>query len=104
MIALNYGRHYDMLEATKSIASKVKDGLLQLEDIDNKLFEQELSTKCANFAKPAHKNWRRTENQQLAYSELYFTKTLFPDFGEEELKEAILSFQLRHRRFGGHTY
>ncbi|KAH0662272.1 hypothetical protein KY284_027203 [Solanum tuberosum] len=41
---------------------------------------------------------------ELAYSELYFTKTLFPDFGEEAFMEAILSFQQRHRRFGGHTY
>ncbi|XP_059301929.1 (2Z,6Z)-farnesyl diphosphate synthase CPT6, chloroplastic-like [Lycium ferocissimum] len=108
MMALNYGGHYDMLQATKSIASKVKDGILQLEDIDNKLFEQELATKCA---KPdlliRTGGEQRISNfllWQLAYSELYFTKTLFPDFGEEELKEAILSFQGRHRRFGGHTY
>ncbi|OIT27437.1 PREDICTED: dimethylallylcistransferase, chloroplastic-like [Nicotiana attenuata] len=111
MLALNYGGHYDILEATKSIASKVKDGLLQLEDIDYKLFEQELATKYAKFAKPdlliRTGGEQRISNfllWQIAYSELYFTKTLFPDFGEEELKEAIRSFQQRHRRFGGHTY
>ncbi|MCD9642550.1 Dimethylallylcistransferase, chloroplastic [Datura stramonium] len=108
MMALNYGGHYDMLQATKSIASKVKDGVVQLEDINNKLFEKELSTKCA---KPdlliRTGGEQRISNfllWQLAYSELYFTETLFPDFGEEALKEAMLSFQRRHRRFGGHTY
>ncbi|WMV34405.1 hypothetical protein MTR67_027790 [Solanum verrucosum] len=108
-MALNYGGKYDMLQATKSIASKVKDGLINLEDINNKLFEQELATKCA---KPPDLVIRTGGEQrlsnfllwELAYSELYFTKTLFPDFGEEALKEAILSFQQRHRRFGGHTY
>ncbi|WMV34422.1 hypothetical protein MTR67_027807 [Solanum verrucosum] len=108
-MALNYGGKYDMLQATKSIASKVKDGLINLEDINNKLFEQELATKCA---KPPDLVIRTGGEQrlsnfllwQLAYSELYFTKTLFPDFGEEAFTEAILSFQQRHRRFGGHTY
>ncbi|XP_060182264.1 (2Z,6Z)-farnesyl diphosphate synthase CPT6, chloroplastic-like [Lycium barbarum] len=111
MMALNYGGHYDMLQATKCIASKLKDGLLKLEDIDNKLFEQELSTKCAKFPKPdlliRTGGEQRISNfllWQLAYSEMYFTNTLFPDFGEEDLKEAVLSFQRRHRRFGGHTY
>ncbi|MCD7462198.1 Dimethylallylcistransferase, chloroplastic [Datura stramonium] len=111
MMALNYGGHYDMLQATKSIASKVKDGLLQLEDINNTLFEEELSTKHAKFVKPdlliRTGGEQRISNfllWQLAYSELYFTKTLFPNFGEEAFKEAILSFQRRHRRFGGHTY
>ncbi|KAK6786985.1 hypothetical protein RDI58_015510 [Solanum bulbocastanum] len=97
---LNYGEKYDMLQATKSIASKVKDGLINLEDINNKLFEQELATKCAKTPDLVI----RTGGEQklsnfllweLVYSELYFTKTLFPDFGEEAFKEAILSFQQR---------
>ncbi|KAG5601128.1 hypothetical protein H5410_032498 [Solanum commersonii] len=111
MIALNYGGHYDVLQATKSIASKVNDGLLQLEDINDKIIEQELSTKCAKFPKPdlliRTGGEQRISNfllWQLAYSELYFTNTLFPDFGEEALMEAIFSFQQRQRRFGGHTY
>nr|XP_016457056.1 PREDICTED: dimethylallylcistransferase, chloroplastic-like [Nicotiana tabacum] len=111
VIALNYGGYYDILQATKSIASKVKDGLLQLEDINNDLFERELVTKCIKFAKPDLLIRTGGEQRisifllwQLAYSELYFTKTLFPDFGENNLKEAILSFQQRQRRFGGHTY
>ncbi|XP_070033777.1 (2Z,6Z)-farnesyl diphosphate synthase CPT6, chloroplastic-like [Nicotiana tomentosiformis] len=111
MIAVNYGGHYDILQATKSIANKVKNGLLELEDIDNTLFERELASKCTKFAKPDLLIRTGGEHRisnfllwQLAYSELYFTKTLFPDFGEEALKEAILSFQRRHRRFGDHTY
>ncbi|KAG5601133.1 hypothetical protein H5410_032503 [Solanum commersonii] len=107
--ALNYGGKYDILQATKSIASKVKDGLINLEDINNKLFEQELATKCAKTPDLVIRTGgeQRLSNfllWELAYSELYFTKTLFPDFGEEPFKEAILSFQQRHRRFGGHTY
>ncbi|XP_049379018.1 (2Z,6Z)-farnesyl diphosphate synthase CPT6, chloroplastic [Solanum stenotomum] len=111
VLALNYGGHYDMLQATKNIASKVKDGVIQLEDIDNTLFEQELTTNCAKFPKPdlliRTGGEQRISNfllWQLAYSELYFTNTLFPDFGEEAFMEAIFSFQQRHRRFGGHTY
>ncbi|NP_001412225.1 (2Z,6Z)-farnesyl diphosphate synthase CPT6, chloroplastic isoform 1 [Solanum lycopersicum] len=111
MMALNYGGQYDMLQATKNIASKVKDGLIKLEDIDYTLFEQELTTKCAKFPKPdlliRTGGEQRISNfllWQLAYSELYFTNTLFPDFGEEALMDAIFSFQRRHRRFGGHTY
>ncbi|KAK4718678.1 hypothetical protein R3W88_017016 [Solanum pinnatisectum] len=105
-MALNYGGKYDMLQATKSIASKVKDGLINLEDISNKLFEQELATKTPDLVIRTGGEQRLSNFLlwQLAYSELYFTKTLFPDFGEEAFKETILSFQQRHRRFGGHTY
>ncbi|MCD9559426.1 Dimethylallylcistransferase, chloroplastic [Datura stramonium] len=106
VIALNYGGHYDILQATKSIASKVMNGFLHVEDINMNLFEQELESKCPDLLIRTGGE-QRVSNfllWQLAYSEFYFTNTLFPDFGEKELKEAILNFQQRHRRFGGHTY
>ncbi|OIT29427.1 (2z,6z)-farnesyl diphosphate synthase, chloroplastic, partial [Nicotiana attenuata] len=102
IIALNNGGHYDMLEATKSIASKVKDGLLRLEDIDYKLFEQELSTKCPKRAKNRESVTSYCGNCLTLNYTSKKKKILFPHFGEE-LKKAIRSFQ-QHSRFGGHTY
>ncbi|PHU00657.1 Dehydrodolichyl diphosphate synthase 5 [Capsicum chinense] len=65
LMALNYGGHYDMVQATKSIATKVKDGVLLLEQADNKLLEQELATKCVKFARPDLLiRTGRTENQR----------------------------------------
>ncbi|XP_070046223.1 dimethylallylcistransferase CPT1, chloroplastic-like [Nicotiana tomentosiformis] len=111
VIALNYGGHYDILQATKSIASKVMNGSLQLEDINKNLFDQEFESKCLSIANPDLLTRTGGEQRvsnfllwQLAYSEYYFTKTLFADFGEEDLEEAICNFQRRHRRFGGHKY
>ncbi|XP_075087506.1 dimethylallylcistransferase CPT1, chloroplastic-like [Nicotiana tabacum] len=111
VIALNYGGHYDILQATKSIASKVMNGSLQLEDINKNLFDQEFESKCLSIANPDLLTRTGGEQRvsnfllwQLAYSEYYFTKTLFADFGEKDLEEAICNFQRRHRRFGGHKY
>ncbi|XP_055821881.1 nerylneryl diphosphate synthase CPT2, chloroplastic-like isoform X2 [Solanum dulcamara] len=111
VIALNYGGYYDILQATKSIANKVMNGILHVEDINKNLFERELESKHLNIPNPdlliRTGGEQRLSNfmlWELAYCEFYFTKTLFPDFGEKDLKEAILNFQQRHRRFGGHTY
>ncbi|XP_047269299.1 LOW QUALITY PROTEIN: nerylneryl diphosphate synthase CPT2, chloroplastic-like [Capsicum annuum] len=111
VIALNYGGYYDIIQATKSIASKVMNGFLHLEDINENLFDQELESKCLSIPNPdllirtgGEQRFSNFLLWQLAYSEFYFTKILFPDFGEKELKEAIHNFQQRHRRFGGHTY
>nr|5HXN_A Chain A, (2Z,6Z)-farnesyl diphosphate synthase, chloroplastic [Solanum habrochaites] len=108
VIALNYGGYYDILQATKSIVNKAMNGLLDVEDINKNLFDQELESKCPNPDLLIRTGGdQRVSNfllWQLAYTEFYFTKTLFPDFGEEDLKEAIINFQQRHRRFGGHTY
>nr|AGK82836.1 cis-prenyl transferase 9 [Solanum habrochaites] len=108
VIALNYGVYYDILQATKSIANKAMNGLLDVEDINKNLFEQELESKCPNPDLLIRTGGEQRVSNfllwQLAYTEFYFTNTLFPDFGEEDLKEAIMNFQQRHRRFGGHTY
>lgn len=104
-IAINYGGRYDILQACKAIANKTKDGLLQLNQITESIFEQELETKCiAEFQNP--ELLIRTSGElrisnfllwQLAYSELHFVEKMFPDFGEADFIEALRSFQKRRR-------
>ncbi|CAK9141685.1 unnamed protein product [Ilex paraguariensis] len=110
MVALGYGGRYEILQACKSVSSKVKDGLIQLQDIDESLFEQELQTKCTKF--PSPDLLIRTGGEcrvsnfmlwQLAYSEFYFSKTFFPNYGEADFIEALSSFQQRQRRYGGRS-
>uniref|UniRef100_A0A0V0GV95 Putative ovule protein n=1 Tax=Solanum chacoense TaxID=4108 RepID=A0A0V0GV95_SOLCH len=85
MVALNYSGRQDILQATTSIASKVNNGHLAVKDIDNNIFEQELETHCAEFPEPdlliRTSGEQRISNfmlWQLAYTELYFAKKLFP--------------------------
>ncbi|CAK9141686.1 unnamed protein product [Ilex paraguariensis] len=108
IIGLSYGGRYDILQACKSVASKVKDGLIQLEDIDQSIFEQELETKCTKFPNPdLH---IRTSGElrlsnfmlwQVHFTEFYFANKCFPDFEEADFIEALNSYQKRDRRFGG---
>ncbi|XP_060174162.1 (2Z,6Z)-farnesyl diphosphate synthase CPT6, chloroplastic-like isoform X1 [Lycium barbarum] len=108
--ALNYGGRYDIIQATKRIASKVKDGVIQLEDIDDKLIDQELETnKCLEYPNPdlliRTSGELRISNYmlwQLAYSEFYFMDKLFPEVDEADFVAALRSFQQRQRRYGGH--
>ncbi|PHU16156.1 Dehydrodolichyl diphosphate synthase 4 [Capsicum chinense] len=109
MIALNYGGRHDILQATKKIAKKVNNRLLEVEDIDKNLFEQELETNCIEFPEPdlliRTSGEQRLSNfmlWQLAYTELYFTNKLFPDMEEADFIEALMSFQPRQRRYGGY--
>ncbi|KAA8549400.1 hypothetical protein F0562_001127 [Nyssa sinensis] len=111
IIALNYSGRYDIKQACKSIACKVKDGLILPEDIDESLIEQQLQTNCAEFPHPdlliRTSGEIRVSNfmlWQLAYTELHFVNALFPDFGEAGFIEALSSFQRRQRRFGGRSY
>lgn len=107
ILAVNYSGQYEIVQASRKLCKEAKDGLIQEEEIDKKLFEQELWTNCTEFPFPdfmirfggAH---RLSDFlcYQLAYAELYFTNTLFPDFKEEDFKEALKSFQKRDRRFG----
>lgn len=107
--ALNYGSRAEILEATKSIAKSVKDGELSIEEIDDTQFESRLQT---NFLKELQDPdlMIRTSGEvrlsnfllwQLAYTEYYFTDIFWPDFSEEDLHKAILTYQGRHRRYGG---
>ncbi|GFQ00809.1 dehydrodolichyl diphosphate synthase 2 [Phtheirospermum japonicum] len=110
IIAMDYSGRYDIAQATKKIAKKVKDGILQVDEIDDTLFEQHLETNGVNFPNPdlliRTSGELRVSNfmlWQLAYTELLFVDKLFPDFDETDLIEALTAFQKRHRRYGGHN-
>jgi len=105
IVALSYSSRWELLKATKEISLKVSQGKLAVEDIDYSVFEDHLVTRSI----PDPSLVVRTSGEvrvsnfllwQIAYSELYFTETLWPDFGKEELYRAILEYQKRERRFG----
>uniref|UniRef100_A0A803LCQ4 Alkyl transferase n=1 Tax=Chenopodium quinoa TaxID=63459 RepID=A0A803LCQ4_CHEQI len=98
----------DIVQACQNISKKVRDGLIEPNDVCETLIEQELETKITRT--PCPDLLIRTSGElrisnfllwQLAYSELYFTKTLWPEFGESEFVAALESYQTRGRRFGG---
>ena len=105
VLALSYSSKWEITEAVRSIATKVKDGLLSAEDIDDKLISSELTT---NFMPDPDLLIRTGKEQRLsnfllwqaAYSEFYFTEVLWPDFGKEELYRAVYEYQSRQRRYG----
>ncbi len=107
VIAVNYGGRWDIAQATKKIALSLKKGELSEDVIDEKLISQYLS--LSDLPEPdlfiRTGGEQRVSNfmlWQLAYTELYFTDTLWPDFNEQSMVEAIQSFKKRQRRFG-HT-
>lgn len=105
VVAVNYGGKWDITQATQKIAQQVKDGELAIEDISAESMDQALSL----YGLPAPDLFIRTGGEkrisnfllwQLAYTELYFTDVLWPDFDANELDKAIASFCSRERRFG----
>jgi undecaprenyl diphosphate synthase len=105
VIAANYGGHWDIVEATKKIAQRVEQGTLQSQQIHQELFEQHLC--LADLPKPdlfiRTSGEKRISNfllWQLAYSELYFTDTLWPDFDKQAFMQALEFYASRQRRFG----
>lgn len=104
-VATNYGGRQEILQACRAIALQVKQGLIQPEDIDEALFEGHLYT--AGISDPdlliRTSGEMRISNfllWQVAYSELYITETLWPDFDREEFHVALRAYQQRDRRFG----
>ena len=105
-IAMNYGGRDEIIRMTKSIAQKVRDGILKIEDINEDMVEKHLYTEEI----PDPDLIIRTSNElrlsgfllwQASYSEFYFTDVNWPDFNEKELDKAIEEYQRRNRRFGG---
>jgi undecaprenyl diphosphate synthase len=105
VLALSYSAKWDVINAVKKIAENAKNNQIKLEDINEKLFNKYLSTTGI----PHPELMIRTSGEQrisnfllweLAYSELYFTNVLWPDFTREHLYEAISDYQNRERRFG----
>ncbi|CAJ2652476.1 unnamed protein product [Trifolium pratense] len=107
IMAINYGGKYDIVQACKSVAKKVQDGIIHLEDINENIVEKELKTNCTELPYPdlliRTSGELRVSNfllWQLAYTEFFFHKKLWPDFGKDEFVEALKSFQQRQRRYG----
>jgi len=105
VVALSYSSRWEIIEATRKISSDVKNGILDAETFEETDFENYLSTSGI----PDPELMIRTSGElrisnfllwQLAYTELYFTEILWPDFGKEEFYKAIIDFQKRERRFG----
>jgi ditrans,polycis-polyprenyl diphosphate synthase len=109
-LAISYSGRRDIVQACRSLAQKVHDRRLRPEDIDESLFAAELETSPADEHELPYPDLLiRTSGElrlsnfllwQSAYSELFFTDTLWPDFGEADYLEALISFQSRDRRFG----
>lgn len=105
ILALSYSSHFEIVEAVKKIAGKVRNNELHVEEIDESVISGHLFTKDI----PNPELLIRTSGEfrisnfllwQLAYSEIYITRKLWPDFRKEDLYEAIVNFQCRERRFG----
>ena len=103
-ICLNYGGQDEIVEATKKICNEVKNGELNIEDINSNMYSKYLFNDL-----PPIDLMIRTSGEyrisnfmlwQMAYAELYFTDTFWPDFDEKEFDKALESFNKRDRRFG----
>ncbi|WP_090106201.1 isoprenyl transferase [Chitinophaga sp. CF118] len=105
VMALSYSARWEIVNAAKNIAQDVKDGKLEPEAVTPEMWQKYLCT----TTQPDPELMIRTSGEcrisnfllyQLAYAELYFTDTRWPDFRKEHLYEAILNYQTRERRFG----
>lgn len=104
-LALSYGSREEIISAIKKISDKVKNNIISPDSIDESIINQHLYTHNL----PDVDLLIRTSGEhrisnfllwQIAYAELYFTDVLWPDFKEDDLYEAIISYQKRERRFG----
>ncbi|MGF1924540.1 MAG: isoprenyl transferase [Bacteroidia bacterium] len=104
-LALSYSAKWEIIEAAKKLAAQVQSQEITLDDINEDLFAAQLTTRSI----PDPELMIRTSGEhrvsnfllwQIAYTELYFTETLWPDFRREDLFEAIVDYQKRERRFG----
>jgi len=105
VVALSYSSRWEITEAARRMSSDVRKGILSPEKITEEDFEKYLTTNGI----PDPELMIRTSGElrisnfllwQLAYSELYFTEKLWPDFGKDDFYTAIIDFQKRERRFG----
>lgn len=104
-VAVNYGGHSEITEAARQLGTEITQGILRPEQITESMVEDHLYTK----GQPAPDLLIRTGGEQrlsnfllwqMAYTELYFTETLWPDFNAEHLEHALADFAKRQRRFG----
>ena len=104
-LALSYGSREELVNAVRNICSKVKNNIISIDSIDDSIINEHLYTQNL----PDVDLLIRTSGEhrisnfllwKIAYAELYFTDILWPDFKEQDLYEAIVSYQKRERRFG----
>lgn len=104
-LALSYGSREELLNVVKNISDKVKNNIISIDSIDESIINQHLYTHNL----PDVDLLIRTSGEhrisnfllwQIAYAELFFVDVLWPDFKENDLYEAIISYQKRERRFG----
>jgi undecaprenyl diphosphate synthase len=105
IIAMSYSSRWEITEAAKRLSAEILDKKVDPDSVDENKFERYLTTSGI----PDPELMIRTSGEirisnfllwQLAYTELYFTEILWPDFGKEEFYKAIIDFQKRERRFG----
>jgi undecaprenyl diphosphate synthase len=105
VLALSYSGRWEIVEATRRISADVEAGIIESEEIDASIFARYLTT----FGIPDPELLVRTSGEmrisnfllwQIAYSEIYITDKLWPDFRKKDLYEAIVAYQKRERRFG----
>lgn len=105
ILALSYSSRWEIVNATKAIAEKVKNGELKIDEIN----EEVISAALCTAQIPDPELLIRTSGElrisnyllwQIAYAELYFSPKFWPDFNKEDLYEAIIDYQKRERRFG----
>lgn len=105
ILALSYSGRWDIIEAVKKVAKSVESGTLKADEIDEDVLNKALST--AQYPHPdlliRSSGEQRISNflmWEIAYSELYFTPVLWPDFTKDDFYRAIVDYQGRERRFG----
>ena len=105
VLALSYSSRWEIIKSVKKLAQDVKNNKLNIDDINSQIFSQYMETKDM----PDPELLIRTSGElrisnfllwQIAYSELYFSDVLWPDFRKEHFYEALFDFQNRERRFG----
>lgn len=105
VVALSYSSRWEIVEAAKKISKEIESGSIKVSDINESLFTKYLATSGI----PDPELLIRTSGEyrisnyllwQIAYTELWFTPVLWPDFRKEHLFNAITEYQARERRFG----
>ena len=105
VLALSYSSKWEIANAVRTLAGKVQAGEIIPEDITEAMIDGELTTKFMPDPDLLIRTGREVRLSnfllwQAAYSELYFTDILWPDFGEQELLKAVYEYQHRQRRYG----
>ena len=105
VVALSYSSRWEITEAARKLAKDVKNGIVNIDSVNEEMFEKYLTT--AGIPDPdlmiRTSGEMRISNfllWQIAYTELYITEVLWPDFGKDDLYKAVIDYQSRERRFG----